>query len=280
VKTVLIANRGEVAIRIARAVAEAGLQPVSVFAEDDASALHARIADAAYPLRGAGPRAYLDIDQLLEIAAAAVADAVHPGYGFLSESAAFARRSAEAGLTFVGPAPETLERFGDKGEARRLAAGLGVPVIEGVEGGAGLEAIATFREALGHDAAIMVKAVSGGGGLGIRRVEPHDDLAAAYDVCAREAQSAFGDARLYAERLVRSARHIEVQVAGDGRDVVVFGDRDCSIQRRRQKIIEVAPAPKLEPGLRARLAEWALTLARAVGLTSLATIEFLVDAED
>jgi acetyl/propionyl-CoA carboxylase alpha subunit/acetyl-CoA carboxylase carboxyltransferase component len=280
VKKVLIANRGEVAIRIARAVAERGLTSVAVFAEDDELALHRQSADEARPLRGRGPSAYLDLDQLLEIAASANCDAVHPGYGFLSESAPFAARCVEAGLTFIGPSPATLTRFGDKGEARLLAQELGIPVIEGLAGGASLGEIASFRASLGSDAAIMIKAVSGGGGLGMRRVGAEDDLAAAFEACAREAQGAFGDSRLYAERLVRLARHIEVQVIGDGQGVVVLGDRDCSIQRRRQKIIEIAPAPNLAPATRAKLAEAALALARAVRLTSLATIEFLVDAED
>jgi acetyl/propionyl-CoA carboxylase alpha subunit/acetyl-CoA carboxylase carboxyltransferase component len=280
VKKVLIANRGEVAIRIARAVAEAGLASVAVFAEDDAPALHRRAADEARPLRGHGPRAYLDIDQLLEIAAATACDAVHPGYGFLSESAEFAARCAEAGLTFIGPSPATLQRFGDKGEARRLAEELGIAVIEGLPGGSSLDEVARFRESLGPGAAIMIKAVSGGGGFGMRQVGPEDDLGAAFEACGREAQNAFGDARLYAERLVRHARHVEVQVIGDGRDVAALGDRDCSIQRRRQKLIELAPCPNLAPDLRARLTEAALGLAGAVRLSSLATIEFLVDAED
>ncbi len=279
-KKVLIANRGEVAIRIARAVAECRLSSVAVFAEDDELALHRRAADEARPLRGRGPGAYLDIDQLLGIAAAAHCDAVHPGYGFLSESAAFATRCAEAGLTFIGPSPATLGRFGDKGEARRLAEELGIAVIEGLPGGVGLDEISRFREGLGPDSAIMIKSVSGGGGLGMRRVGAGDDLAGAFEACGREAQSAFGDARLYAERLVHHARHVEVQVIGDGRDVAVLGDRDCSIQRRRQKIIEIAPAPNLAPEIRAKLAQSALSLARAVQLRSLATIEFLVDAED
>jgi acetyl/propionyl-CoA carboxylase alpha subunit/acetyl-CoA carboxylase carboxyltransferase component len=280
VKKVLIANRGEVAIRIARAAAEAGLASVGVYAEDDAAALHRRLVDEVMPLKGRGPRAYLDIDQLLGLAAAAGCHAVHPGYGFLSESAEFAQRCVGAGLVFIGPSPQTLERFGDKGEARRLAQSLEVDVIEGVAGGASLDEIAGFRAGLGDGAAIMIKAVSGGGGLGMRRLEPGEDLAAACGVCAREAQNAFGDARLYAERLVRRARHVEVQVIGDGEAAAVLGDRDCSVQRRRQKLIEIAPAPHLSPELRARLAEAALKLARAVRLTSLATIEFLVDADD
>jgi len=280
VKKVLIANRGEVAIRVARASAEAGLASVAVFAEDDADALHRRVADEAVALKGRGPRAYLDIEQVLGAARMTGADAVHPGYGFLSESAPFARACAAADLVFIGPAPETLERFGDKAEARRFARSLDIPVIEGLDAGAGLEEIAAFRAALGPGAAIMIKAVSGGGGLGMRRLVAGEDLAPAYEVCAREAQAAFGDARLYAERLIRRARHIEVQVIGDGRDAVVLGDRDCSIQRRRQKIIEIAPAPGLDPALRARLADAALTLARGARLTSLATVEFLVDADD
>ncbi len=280
VKRILIANRGEVAVRIARGVADYGLSSVAVFAEDDAAALHRRLAKDARPLRGNGPRAYLDIDQLLGVAVDAQCDAIHPGYGFLSESPEFAFRCMETGLTFVGPTAQTLERLGDKSQARQLAEELGIPCLDGVPGGSNLQEIQAFRDALGPDGMLMIKAVGGGGGRGMRRLEPGDDLAATFRLCASEAKAAFGDDRLYAERLIRHARHVEVQVIGDGRDAAVLGDRDCSIQRQRQKVIEIAPCPNLSTELRAELAQASLRLARAVGLRGLATVEFLVDAHD
>ena len=278
-KKVLIANRGEVAIRIARALSGASIGSVAVFAEDDTAALHRRRADEARALKGSGPRAYLDSDQLIDLALNSGCEAIHPGYGFLSESAAFASRCADAGLIFIGPSPQTLENFGDKGQARRLATDLGVPLLEGVPGGSTLDQIVAFRDTLGPRAEIMIKAVSGGGGRGMRQVGPDDDVGPAYDLCAREAKAAFGDDRLYAERFIRHARHVEVQMVGDGHDVAVLGDRDCSVQRSRQKLIEVAPCPGLSDTLRAELFEASMRLATAARLRSLATIEFLVDAE-
>jgi len=234
----LIANRGEIAIRISRAAQELGIVAVAVFSEDDGAALHRRLADEAIGLKGVGPRAYLDIEAVVAAAIDARCDAVHPGYGFLAENAAFARACARAGLTFVGPDPETLELFGDKAKARDLAASLGVPLAVATAGGASLEEIRAFKASIGAD--IMIKAVAGGGGRGMRAVSAADDPAEAYDICAREAEAAFGDGRLFAERFVRSARHIEVQILGDGTDALAIHDRECSIQRRNQKIIEVA----------------------------------------
>jgi len=280
IKSVLIANRGEIAIRIARACAELGLRSVAVHSEDDAASLHVRLADAVIALPGVGPRAYLDAEGLAKAAVAAGCDAVHPGYGFLAESAAFARVCAALGLTFVGPDPEALDMFGDKSRARGLAAALGVPLLPGVVGGASLEDIAAFRADLRPGEALMIKAVAGGGGRGMRRVEPGDDLAAAYDLCTREAQAAFGDGALYAERLIRRARHIEAQVIGDGASVVCAHDRECSIQRRNQKLIEIAPAPNLSDRVRATLQEASLKMAQSAGYRGLATFEFLLDAED
>jgi acetyl/propionyl-CoA carboxylase alpha subunit/acetyl-CoA carboxylase carboxyltransferase component len=279
IRRLLIANRGEIAIRVARAARELGITSIAAFSEDDATSLHRRLADEAVALPGVGPRAYLDAAQLVAAAKAAACDAIHPGYGFLSESAAFARACAEAGLTFVGPDPETLELFGDKARARDLAASLGAPRAHATPRAARRDPVRAFQQGLAS-ADIMIKAVAGGGGRGMRRVAAGEDPAAAYDLCAREAQTAFGDPRLFAERFIASARHIEVQVLGDGVDAIAIHDRECSLQRRNQKIVEVAPAPNLAPAVRERLAEAALALARAAKVRGLITFEFLLDAAD
>lgn len=280
IRSLLIANRGEIAIRIARAAADLGIRTVAVFSEDDALALHRGRADAAVPLKGVGPRAYLDAQALADAAVAAGCDAVHPGYGFLSESAAFQRVCAAAGLTFVGPDAEALELFGDKARARAFAEAQGVPVIDGVPGGASLDTVRAFQAGLPVGAAMMIKAVAGGGGRGMRRVEADEDPAEAFEACAQEAQAAFGDGRLYAERFIAAARHIEVQVAGDGARSMAIHDRECSLQRRRQKMIEFAPAIGLSPGVRARLQAASVRMAEAAALRGLATFEFLLDAAD
>jgi acetyl/propionyl-CoA carboxylase alpha subunit/acetyl-CoA carboxylase carboxyltransferase component len=276
-KSVLIANRGEIAIRIARAAAEMGLTPIAVFAEDDTRSLHVRSADKAVPLPGHGARAYLDIAAVVEAARTAGADAVHPGYGFLSENAAFARAVAAAGLTFIGPSPEALDAFGDKAKARALAKRSGVPVIDGTKGEASLKEAAAFFAGLPKGAVMMLKAVAGGGGRGMRIVRSADEIEAAFAAAAREAEAAFGAGALYAERYVEAARHIEVQIAGDKRGVVAVGERDCSLQRRHQKIVEIAPAPALPDKTRLALHEAAVTLAAAVRYRTLGTIEFLLD---
>ncbi|ODT89907.1 carboxyl transferase domain-containing protein [Phenylobacterium sp. SCN 70-31] len=274
----LIANRGEIAIRIARTAARLGLPTVAVHSEDDARALHVRRADEAVALSGVGPAAYLDAAGVLAAAAAAGADAVHPGYGFLSESAAFARACRDAGLTFVGPEPETLDAFGDKAAARQIARHCGVATLDGTQGPTSLAEAAAFLRDLGPGGAVMVKAVAGGGGRGMRPVERPEDLAAAYERCASEALSAFGVGDLYVERLMPRARHIEVQILGDGSGRVIhLWDRDCSVQRQRQKIVELAPARGLDPAVRLRLLEAAVELGRAVRYRGVGTIEFLVE---
>jgi acetyl/propionyl-CoA carboxylase alpha subunit/acetyl-CoA carboxylase carboxyltransferase component len=272
-KRVLIANRGEIAIRIARAAAEMGLSTVAVFAEDDDRSLHVKAADQAVALKGAGPKAYLDIEGVITAALTSGCDAIHPGYGFLSENAAFAKACAAAGIAFIGPAPEVLEAFGDKAKARELAGKAGIGLVPGTDPLALKEAQAF----LGKQGAIMLKAVAGGGGRGMRVVRKADELEAAFSACAREAETAFGSGALYAEKLVENARHIEVQVAGDGTRAVAVGERDCSLQRRHQKIIEIAPAPNLADDLRARLHAAAVKLAEAVRLRTIGTVEFLVE---
>ncbi len=279
-KHVLIANRGEIAIRIARAATEAGYETTAVFAEDDAASPHVRRADHAVALKGAGPAAYLDIKGIVEAAARAGADAVHPGYGFLSENAAFAEAVREAGLTFIGPSVDALRVFGDKAAARALAERVGAPVVPGTAGASDLAEARAFMDGLGSDAAVMVKAVSGGGGRGMRAVFDPADLEEAMARCRSEAEAAFGDGAVYVEKLIPAARHIEVQIAADASGtVLVLGDRDCSLQRRRQKIVEVAPAPGLAPGQRAALAEHSIALAKAAGYEGLGTAEFLLGGD-
>lgn len=271
-RRVLIANRGEISLRVAGACAAIGLEPVTVFARDDATSGH--VSQGSWPLPGNGPAAYLDVAALLDIAAQAGCDAVHPGYGFLSESADFAQACADAGLRFVGPAPPTLRAFGDKVAARRAAAAAGLPVLRATDGDTPLAAAQAFYDSVGG--AVMVKAVGGGGGRGLRPVLRRADLAEALARCRSEAVHAFGAAPVYVEELLPRARHVEVQLVGDGSDVVALGDRDCSLQRARQKLIEIAPAPALGAGLREQLADAATALGRRAGLAGLATVEFLV----
>jgi acetyl/propionyl-CoA carboxylase alpha subunit/acetyl-CoA carboxylase carboxyltransferase component len=278
-RTILIANRGEIAIRVSRAAAELGLRSVAVYSEDDAYSLHVRHADEARGLHGVGVAPYLDIEQILDVANAAGCEAIHPGYGFLSENAEFARRCVAAGLIFVGPRPDLLEILGDKVQARALAARSGVPVISGTTGAASLTQVADFFASLGPDAAIMIKAVAGGGGRGMRPVRRREEIDEAFTRCASEARAAFANDALYAEQLIPSARHIEVQIAGDGSgEVSHFFERECTIQRRNQKLIEVAPSPSLAPRLRERIIDAAIRLAREMRYVSLGTFEFIVDA--
>jgi acetyl/propionyl-CoA carboxylase alpha subunit len=279
-RKLLIANRGEIAIRIARAAAELGIATAAIYSADDAMSLHVRKADEAYALGRAGAAAYLDIERIVALAQDAGCDVIHPGYGFLSENAELARRAAAAGITFVGPSPEALQLFGDKIAARKLATHVGVPVIEGTIGATSLDEALAFFEAL-DGGAMMIKAVSGGGGRGMRAVRQSGEIAEAYARCRSEAKAAFGDDKVYVERLVEDARHIEVQIVGDRAGAVThFGERECTIQRRNQKLIEIAPSPSLTPGLRARILNAALKLARAANYDNLGTFEFLVDAGD
>ncbi len=240
--------------------------------------MHVRLADEAAPLAGVGPRAYLDAAALVEVALASGCDAVHPGYGFLSESAAFCRACEDAGLIFVGGSPDVLDLFGDKARARAFAAEHGVPLAKGLEATAGLDDIRALQAAVGGP--IMIKALAGGGGRGMRVVEASVDPAEAYAACAREAEGAFGDGRLYAEAVIPHARHIEVQVAGDGVHAIAIHDRECSIQRQRQKLIEVAPAVGLSAGVRETLQAASVRMAVAAKLRGLATFEYLVDGQD
>jgi acetyl/propionyl-CoA carboxylase alpha subunit len=278
---VLVANRGEIAVRIIRACHELGLETVAVYSDADAKAAHVRLADAAARIGPAAPtESYLDIGAILEAAAATGADAVHPGYGFLAERAEFARAVAAAGLTFVGPEPDVIEALGDKLRARRLARDAGVPIVPGTLEPAPIERAGDLAPLVDEASTIgfplLVKAAAGGGGRGMRRVVRATDLPVALMEGSREAASAFGDGRVYLEREIQPARHIEVQLLGDssGR-VIALGERDCSIQRRHQKLVEEAPAPGLAGDDRVRLHELAVAVGTAAGLTNAATAEFL-----
>jgi acetyl/propionyl-CoA carboxylase alpha subunit/acetyl-CoA carboxylase carboxyltransferase component len=273
----LIANRGEVAIRVARAAASLGLDAVSIYSEDDADALHRLLSAHAIALGKPGPAAYLDIDTIIGIALKQGCTAVHPGYGFLSESDVFAQRCQAAGLTFVGPTPQTLRLLGDKAAARALARQLKVPIVEGTQGATTLEEAIDFFRQLPSGAAMMIKAVAGGGGRGMRPVHAIDEIPGAYERCRSEARSAFGLDDVYVERLLPAVRHIEVQIIGDGEKLASLGERECSLQRRRQKLIEIAPAPGLAPELRAALIDDSLRMAQSLNYRGLGTFEFLVE---
>jgi len=273
---VLVANRGEVALRIVRALHDQAIASVAVFATDDAQSAHVSAADEAVALLATGPAAYLDAAQLLAIAHQTGCDAVHPGYGFLSERADFAQACQAAGLRFIGPTPEQLQLFGDKACARALADRCGVPLMPGSSGAVTLEEAQTFFAAQGG-AGIMIKAIGGGGGRGMRAVHAAADLPAAYTRCRSEALAAFGVEGVYVERLMVGARHVEVQVLGDGHTVVALGERECTLQRRFQKLVEIAPSPSLPDALRQTLINVALHMAQAVRYEGLGTFEFLVD---
>jgi len=277
---ILIANRGEIAVRLVRALRDLGIASVAVHARDDASALHVQLADAAVALDATGPSAYLDIGALIAAARVQGCDGVHPGYGFLSERADFAQACADAGLVFIGPAPEQLALFGDKARARALATQCDVPVMPGSTGAVTLaQAQAFFAEQQAQGAGVMIKAIGGGGGRGMRAVLHAEELAEAHARCMSEAMAAFGVEGVYVERLMRNARHIEVQVLGDGQAVASLGERECTLQRRFQKLVEIAPSPSLPDSLRAQVTHAALRMAKAVNYRSLGTFEFLVDTE-
>ncbi|MEW1927640.1 carboxyl transferase domain-containing protein [Streptomyces sp. NPDC088360] len=278
---VLVANRGEIAVRVLQAAADAGLRTVAVYADDDAAERHVQLADEAQPLGGTGPAAYLDAGAVLAAARRSGCELVHPGYGFLSEDADFAARCAQAGLRFVGPSPEVLGLFGDKARARALAVRLGVPVLAGTQGPTSLAEAADFLSGLGPSGAVMVKAIGGGGGRGMRAVRRPDELADAWERCRSEALQGFGRAELYVEELLTGARHIEVQILGDTTgEVTHLWERDCSAQRRHQKLVEIAPAPGLAADVREKLVSAALRMARECGYTGLGTFEFLVLGEE
>lgn len=283
--TVLIANRGEIARRVIRSARALGYRTVAVYSDADARATHVREADAAVRIGAAPPvESYLNIEAIIAAARASGADAIHPGYGFLSERADFARACAAASLVFIGPSAEAIEAMGSKSNAKRLMLEAGVPCVPGYlglthEDGQGDAILAAEAARLGFP--LLVKAVSGGGGRGMRRVDEAAQLAAALVSARREAASAFGDGALMLEKLIESGRHIEVQVFGDRQGQVLhLGERDCTAQRRRQKVIEETPSPSIAAELRAALCRDAVAAARAVGYVGAGTVEFIVDAQN
>lgn len=279
-KKLLIANRGEIAIRVARAAADLGISSVAVYADPDADALHVRACDEAYALGGSRPAdSYLSIERVLDAARRSGADAVHPGYGFLSESAAFARAVTEAGLTWVGPSPEAIDQLGDKVQARQLAERVGAPLVPGtsdpVPDG---EAAVAFAEEYGLP--IAIKAAFGGGGRGMRVAWRLDEVAEQFDAAVREATVAFGRGECFVERFLDRPRHIEVQVLADAAGTVwTLGTRDCSLQRRNQKLVEEAPAPGLSDSQREELAAAARALCLKAGYVGAGTVEFLLGTD-
>jgi acetyl-CoA carboxylase biotin carboxylase subunit len=277
---VLVANRGEIAVRVIRACREQGIASVAVFSEADREALHVLMADEAYPIGPPAPaESYLAIDKLVRVAKASGADAVHPGYGFLAENAAFAEACGAAGLVFVGPPPAAIRALGDKTAARRIAHRLGVPTVPGTfEPVSGSETMRAAAREIGYP--LMVKAAMGGGGKGMRVVRSENELENALALARSEAAYAFGDGAVYLERYLAEPRHIEVQVLADSQGHVIhLGERECSIQRRHQKLVEESPSPFVDGSLRERLGEAACRVAGAAGYVNAGTVEFLVDAE-
>ena len=276
IRRLLIANRGEIAVRIARAARAEGIESVIAHAEDDAGAPFLASAGSAHALPGSGPAAYLSVEAVVAAAVATGCDAVHPGYGFLSEKASLARACRDSGLTFVGPGVHQLDTFGDKLRGRAAAVAAGVPVLAATDGPT---TVADAEAFLDEHGALMVKAVAGGGGRGMRVVTEREALAEAVAACAREAEAAFGDGSVYVEELLTGARHVEVQIIGDGHRVEHLHERDCTLQRRRQKVVETAPAWTVPGSVRIRLQDAAVRLGEHVGYDSVGTVELLVAGE-
>ena len=275
IRRVLVANRGEIAVRVIRTLRRLGIKPVLAVSTADRDSLGARLADRAVCIGpGRSTESYLRIDTLVTAALGTGCQAVHPGYGFLSERAEFAAACEQNGLIFIGPTAEQIERVGNKLEARRIAKEAQVPVTPGGPV-ASLDEALRLAEEVGYP--VLIKAVGGGGGRGLKRADTPEDVRALFELASAEALSAFGDGRVYLECFVTQGRHVEVQVLGDGQSVVHLGDRDCSVQRRYQKVIEEAPAPGLPEGMRADLHAAAVRFARHIGYRSLGTVEFLVD---
>jgi len=278
-KKVLVANRGEIAVRVLRACRELGLKTVAVYSDVDRNALHVRYAHEAYPIGPAPARqSYLRIDHIIDVAKRSGADAIHPGYGFLAEQAGFAQGCRDAGLTFVGPSPETLAMAGDKAASRRIMGAAGVPVIEGTDEELSDADLVAAAQRIGLP--LKIKAAAGGGGKGMRTVHAPQDLNGALLAARREAEGAFGDGALYLERVVEDARHIEFQILADHHgNIIHLGEREGSIQRRHQKVIEEAPSVAVTPELRRRMGEMAVRVARTANYTNAGTVEFLLDRD-
>jgi acetyl-CoA carboxylase biotin carboxylase subunit len=279
-KKLLIANRGEIAVRIARACRELGISPVAIYSDADRAALHVRVADEAINV-GPAPssESYLRIDRIIDAARRTRAEAIHPGYGFLSENAEFAQAVEDAGLTLIGPPASAMRLMGSKTSARQAAQSAGAPVVPGT-----LSPLASldeaYRVAEEIDYPLMLKAASGGGGKGLRLVQSREDMRSAFDMARSEAESSFKDASVYVEKYISRPRHIEVQLIGDRHGRMVYlGERECSLQRRHQKVVEECPSPVVTEELRARMGQAAVSIARAAGYYNAGTMEFLVDAE-
>ena len=278
ISKLLIANRGEIAIRIARAASDLGIQSVAVYSEDDTDSLHTKMSDGSHMVPGLGPKAYLDIEEIIKAALETGCNAVHPGYGFLSEKGELAKACLSKDLIFVGPTAEHLDLFGDKGRARRAASDSNVPTLLGFDRAITLSEAEAFLSDLGPEKAMMIKAIAGGGGRGTGVVRSGDDVESVYRRCQSEAETAFGNNEVYVEEYLSNARHIEVQIVGDKHGTIQhLGERECSVQRRYQKVVEVAPAPGLSDGARENVISAALRLAKEVQYSSLGTFEFLVD---
>jgi acetyl-CoA carboxylase biotin carboxylase subunit len=278
-RRVLVANRGEVAVRVVRACHELGLEAVAVYSTADRDSLHVRLADHAVHVGPPPPQeSYLNIPSLVAAATTTGCDAVHPGWGFLAENAGFARACEDNDLVFVGPAPEAIETMGDKIRAKETVAAAGVPLVPGSKGNATLEGARELGAEIGYP--LLLKAAAGGGGRGMRLVGAPAELEAAYRMASAEAESAFSDGSLYVEKAVVGARHVEIQVLGDGQGgALTLGERDCSIQRRHQKLVEEAPSPALTPELRDEMEAAAARAVEMLRYRGAGTIEFLVDAE-
>ena len=277
-RSVLIANRGEIACRIARTAKRLGIRSIAVYSEADAAALHTRLCDEAYLLGGGEPRAsYLAIEHVIAAARQARAESVHPGYGFLAENADFAEACAQAGLVFIGPPASAIRAMGLKDQAKLLMEKAGVPIVPGYHGER-QDAKFLREKAYQIGYPVLIKPAAGGGGRGLRRVDKHADFDSALEAAIRESQSAFGSGRVLIEKLIASPRHIEIQIFADGHgDVIHLGERDCSLQRRHQKVIEEAPAPGMTQQLRSHIGKAAVAAARAVGYRGAGTVEFVAD---
>ncbi|MEM3086114.1 MAG: biotin carboxylase N-terminal domain-containing protein [Halobacteria archaeon] len=279
IRSLLVANRGEIARRVIRTARRLSIRTVALHSDVDAKALHVKEADAAVPLGGNAPgETYLDIEKVVAAAKKAGAEAIHPGYGFLSERPTFARRCREESILFVGPSPEAMEALGDKERAREVARRVGAPLAPGTPILPGPDEAAREAERVGYP--VLLKASAGGGGIGTKRVDSPADIAKAFDEASRRAQQAFGDGRLYLEKYLRDPHHIEVQVLGDrAGKVVTFVERECSVQRRFQKVIEESPSPFATPALRQRLREAARAVAKVAKYENAGTVEFVVDGD-
>jgi len=279
-RRILIANRGEIAVRIIRTCRDLGAETVAVYSDADRQALHVLEADRAVHIGGSAPgESYLNIEAIVAAATDSGADAVHPGYGLLSENAAFAQACVDAGLVFIGPSAEAIAAMGDKAAARKLVAARGVPTVPGYDGD-GQEPAELLRQARRIKFPVMIKAAAGGGGRGMRLAESAAKFEELAGSARSEAERAFGDGRLILERAITGARHIEVQVLADNQgNTIHLGERDCSVQRRHQKVIEESPSPFVDDEMRARMGGAAVEVARVVGYTNAGTVEFLVDAD-